>query len=254
MTWFVCLLCFLNPESVYPLDDSTYFVSEIGKFGIRGDGKIYKVTGNKKEVIADSLDDPKGITVVGKKLFVTDINKIWEINTFTKEKQVFLREEEFPTPPEFLNDLAYYKDKLYATDSDLGIVFVISLKTKKTKVFSRVEKVNGIFVKNEDSIFVITYDYPAKLIQIDKGGRKKTTFTFDIVEGGDGLWITKDGTIFVSGFISGNIIAYKHGKKIKVLAENLRTPADFGFHEESQFLFVPLMMKGDIIKLQYIED
>ena len=54
----------IHPESAFTTRDGRIFISEIGKVGVTGDGRILEVfSDGKKKVIASGLNDPKGLLV-----------------------------------------------------------------------------------------------------------------------------------------------------------------------------------------------
>jgi hypothetical protein len=55
------------PESVAIGPDGAWYVSSFGKFGVKGDGAVYRVDPEKgaREIFAPGLDDPCGLLFVG---------------------------------------------------------------------------------------------------------------------------------------------------------------------------------------------
>ena len=65
------------PESAIAAKDGRVFVSEIGEFGKDGDGQITVIEKNGDvHVYAKGLDDPKGLALIGKNLFVADNHRV----------------------------------------------------------------------------------------------------------------------------------------------------------------------------------
>ena len=68
------------PESAIAAKDGRVFVSEIGEFGKEGDGQITVIEKNgESKVFAQGLDDPKGLAIVGKDLYVADNHRIIKV-------------------------------------------------------------------------------------------------------------------------------------------------------------------------------
>ena len=62
-----------TPESVIQAKDGNIYISEINEFGKDGDGQISKVDKNGNvTVFATGMDDPKGLAMIGDKLYVAD--------------------------------------------------------------------------------------------------------------------------------------------------------------------------------------
>ncbi|MBN8627776.1 MAG: SMP-30/gluconolactonase/LRE family protein, partial [Planctomycetes bacterium] len=134
----------VNPESVAvgvsyakQFPQFTTVVSEIGEFNKDGDGKVSIIKGADKTVLADGLDDPKGMAFAGEQLFVADKTKVWRIGP-KGGKEVFAAAEAFPATPKFLNDVEVdAAGNVYVSDSgDLkggaGAVYKISADGKVT--------------------------------------------------------------------------------------------------------------------------
>ena len=109
-----------NPESVVvaPAPDGRTFVSVIGEFEKDGDGSIAVVADGKATTLVGGLDDPKGIAIFEKWLYVADKTKLLRIDITAKEPkaEVYVAADRFPVKPQFLNDVA--------VDPESGTVFV----------------------------------------------------------------------------------------------------------------------------------
>ncbi len=69
------------PESALQAKDGNIYISEIGEFGKDGDGQISKLDANGNlSVFATGMDDPKGLAMIGDKLYVADKTRVLEIN------------------------------------------------------------------------------------------------------------------------------------------------------------------------------
>jgi len=94
-----------SPESVAVGPDGTIYISEIGEFDKDGDGRIAVFKNGKLTTLVDGLDDPKGITLFARWLFVADKTKVLRIDLFSKKVELFAPANAFPTAPLFLNDI-----------------------------------------------------------------------------------------------------------------------------------------------------
>src|SRR6476661_1083593 len=126
-----------NPESVCLGADRLLYATEIGEFGTDGDGQVSVIKEGKAVPFATGLDDPKGIVTWENAFYVTDKTRVVKIDQNGKAT-TFVAPEKFPTPPQFLNDIALEPEAgtLFVSDSgDLkgtgGAVFRIDLKSRK---------------------------------------------------------------------------------------------------------------------------
>ncbi|MFO0824096.1 MAG: hypothetical protein U0792_13450 [Gemmataceae bacterium] len=106
------------PESVCLGPNGKLFVSIIGKEA-PGDGSIAVIEpGGKPVTFVGGLDDPKGIALYQKFLYVADKDRVYRIDVTAKEPQavLFAPPNAFPVPPLFLNDVA--------VDPESGNIFV----------------------------------------------------------------------------------------------------------------------------------
>ena len=90
-----------NPESVClgPGPERRIFVTTIGDFDKDGDGAVMVVEpGGKTEPFVTGLDDPKGIAVYQKWLFLTDKTKVIRIDATAKspKAEVLAAADKFP--------------------------------------------------------------------------------------------------------------------------------------------------------------
>src|SRR6267142_4755520 len=94
-----------NPESVAVGFKDRIFVTEIGEFGKDGDGRVVEIVDEKIVPFATGLDDPKGMVIFQKWMYVTDKARVWKIDGAGKAS-VFAAADAFPEKPLFLNDIA----------------------------------------------------------------------------------------------------------------------------------------------------
>ena len=157
------------PESAIATKDGRVFVSEIGEFGKDGDGQITVVDKNgEAKVFAQGLDDPKGLAIVGKDLYVADNHRVIKITPDGKTS-VFAAAEAFPEAPQFLNDLeSDAAGNIYVSDSgDLkgagGAVYKINPQGKVTTIMNgkqdaRLLAPNGLLMgKTPNCIMVVDF-------------------------------------------------------------------------------------------------
>ena len=246
----------INPESAFSTVDGRIFVSEIGGFGIKNDGKILEIfQDGKVKVIASGLNDPKGLIVVDNIIYVTDIDEIKKV-TFGGKVSTWLNSKNFPKKIAFLNDIAVGPNNfIYISDSGDkedgmrrgGAVFRVSN-----------EKIVTILAQNKNNP-----DFPAPngLLLIDPNHLLVADFTTGVLSrinlktkkiekvgegfgGGDGLAYYKN-KLYVSdwrgGKVWGGII---NGNKYspKIIKSGFVNPADICITSDGRNIVVPEMM------------
>ncbi|MGV2337071.1 MAG UNVERIFIED_CONTAM: hypothetical protein LVR18_24275 [Planctomycetaceae bacterium] len=93
-----------NPESVCRGFNNQLFVTLINGEE-PGDGTIVRLDGDKPVVFARGFNAPKGIVFVGGLLVTADETTLWTIDSSGRTKKL-AEVGDFPTPVEFLNDVA----------------------------------------------------------------------------------------------------------------------------------------------------
>src|SRR3954468_24523185 len=74
----------VNPESVAIGPDGKMYVSVIGEFDKDGDGSIVRIDNGKPVTIVSGLDDPKGIAVFKRLLFIADKTRVLRVDLGAK--------------------------------------------------------------------------------------------------------------------------------------------------------------------------
>ena len=251
------------PESAIAAKDGRVFVSEIGEFGKDGDGQITVIEKNGDvHAFATGLDDPKGLAIVGKNLFVADNHRVLKINQ-QGNVQVFAAAEAFPASPMFLNDLESDSvGNIYVSDSgDLkgagGAIYKITAQGKVSVVAigtqePRVQAPNGLLMgKTRNCIMEVDFN-SGILYRIDM---KKGTFT-EIAQGfggGDGLVKAGKDQYYVSDWKNGKVFSVKTVKggaaKVELIKDGLQSAADMTLSQDGHFLLVPDMKAGELVYL-----
>ena len=251
------------PESAIASKDGRVFVSEIGEFGKDGDGQIAVIEKNGEvKVFAQGLDDPKGLAMVGKDLYVADNRRVMKLAPDGKP-QVFVTEEAFPEKPLFLNDLeADNAGNIYVSDSgDLkgsgGAVYKITPQGKVSTVVSgrkdsRVQAPNGLLMgQTPNCIWMVDFN-SGVLYRIDM---KKNTM-IEVAKGfggGDGLVKVGKDQLYVSDWKNGKVFHVKLEKnkeaKVELVQEGFAAAADIALSHDGKYLLVPDMKAGELVYL-----
>lgn len=242
-----------TPESVVQDKDGTIYITEIGEFDKDGDGQITKV--DKKgniTVFAKGMDDPKGITMVGKNLYVTDKTRVLEVYP-DGTWQVYGAQMAFPSTPVFLNDIEADKvGNLYVSDSgslkDGGQIYkitkggVISIiaDNKNPDILAP----NGLLFEGRNQM--VSVDFASGILYRVNLANGATTKIAEGFGGGDGIIKTKSGKVFISDWKNG-VINQLSGGKARLFKSGLTSSADMALSADGEYLLVPLMKLGELV-------
>ena len=251
------------PESVIAAKDGRVFISEIGEFGKDGDGQITVIDKNgEAKVFAQGLDDPKGLAIVGKDLYVADNHRVIKITPDGKTS-VFAEAEAFPEAPQFLNDLeSDVAGNIYVSDSgDLkgvgGAIYKITPQGKVTTVINgkqdaRVLAPNGLLMGKTPNCIMVVDFVSGVLYRLEM---KKNTL-IEVAKGfggGDGIVKGKKDQFFVSDWKNGKVFSVKLEKGAvptgELVKEGFAAAADIAPSLDGKFLLVPDMKAGELVYL-----
>ena len=242
-----------TPESVVQAKDGNIYITEINEFGKDGDGQISKLDkeGNVT-VFAVGMDDPKGITAMGDKLYVADKNRVLEVNK-DGTWQVYGAQMAFPGTPVFLNDVVADKlGNLYVSDSgDLksgGQVYKITKGGEKVSIVvdsknPDILAPNGLLFEGRNNLLSVDFESGILYrINLTTGATSKLAEGFG---GGDGMVKTKAGKIFISDWKNGKVYRVSAGKA-HIVKEGYKAAADIALTTDEKFLMVPDMKAGEL--------
>ncbi len=240
------------PESVLQAKDGTIYISEIGEFGKDGDGQISKLDANGNlSVFATGMDDPKGLAMIGDKLYVADKNRVLEINK-DGTWQVYGAQMAFPGTPVFLNDLVADKlGNLYVSDSgtlkDGGQIFKIAKGGTITIVADsknpNILAPNGLLIDGRNSLLEV--DFESGILYRVNLATGATTKLADGFTGGDGLVRTKAGKIIISDWKNGKLYEMLKGHA-SLIKQGYKACADIALMQDGKTLMVPDMKAGEL--------
>lgn len=240
------------PESVVQAKDGTIYISEINGFDKDGDGQISKLDKDGKlTVFATGLDDPKGLAIIGDKLYVADKTRIVEVDKDGKWK-VYTAATAFESKPKFLNDLEADKaGNLYVSDSgDLksgGQIYKIAKGGAPTLVVDSKNKdvlaPNGLLSESPKQLLEI--DFESGILYRINLTNGKLTKVAEGFGGGDGLVKTKSGKIFISDWKTGKVYKAVNGKAV-LIKEGYQSAADIALTNDGKTIMVPDMKAGEL--------
>ncbi|MDI1309939.1 MAG: SMP-30/gluconolactonase/LRE family protein [Methylotenera sp.] len=257
-----------TPESVVQAKNGKIYVSEINEFGKDGDGQITVIENGTKRVIATGLDDPKGLAIIGKTLYVADKTKIMKIDLdgvdVNAPVQTFVAASAFPVTPLFLNDLeADPQGNLYVSDSgDLfgsgkgGAIYKISPKGEVKLLINdtqdaRVKAPNGLLADDTGNALIYV-DFASGILYSLNTKAKALNDIAEGFGGGDGLLHRSNGTMYVSDWKNGKVFSVNTKGEVALVKGGYQSAADIALTKDEKYLMVPDMKAGelDFIPLQ----
>lgn len=248
---------FKNPESaLFDPDAGILYVSNVNgePTGKDGNGFISKVTPDGKVTAMEwvtGLNAPKGLAKVGGKLYVSDIDKLAEIDIASG--QIVKRYE--AKDAKFLNDVAADQTgNVYVSDMATNTIWRLSGGT--FEVFLQdpaLESPNGLLVEG-DTLMVGAWGVMTDGFATKVPGHLKMVSLKDktITSFGDGSPIGNldalepfgDGAYLVTDWIAGKVIRIGRKGKARVLADLGQGTADLGYDPKTSTAFIPQMKTG----------
>ena len=248
---------FKNPESaLFDPEAGVVYVSNVnGEATVKdGNGFISKISPDGKVVAMEwvsGLDGPKGLARVGGKLYVSDIDKLAEIDIASG--QVVKRYD--AKDAKFLNDVAAdAAGNVYVSDMLTNTIWRLSDGT--FEVFLKDDKLegpNGLLVEG-DTLLVGAWGVMTDGMATKVPGHLKMVSLKDksITPHGDGTPIGNldglepfgDGAYLVSDWIAGKVIRIGRKGKARVLADLGQGTADLGYDPKTATAFIPQMKTG----------
>ena len=240
----------VSPESVAQDAKGDIYVSEIGEFNKDGDGKITRISiDGKLSTFASGMDDPKGLTFIGKSLYVTDKNRVLKVEPDGKWT-VFGSTMAFPQTPVFLNDITSDDaGNLYVSDSGNlksgGAIFKIAQNKKITLVLDEntpeILAPNGLWIIKNDLYEV---DFSSGILYKINLKNKSISKIAEGFGGGDGL-IRSGNNFFVSDWKNGKIFKVQ-GSKVSLYKDGFTAAADIALSFDRKSIMTPDMKAGSI--------
>ena len=236
------------PESVlFQPKTGRIYVSNIdGKPSVKDGNGFISLLDPEGKIIklrwAVGLNAPKGMAIKGNRLYVSDIDRLAEINLKNGKVMQYI-----PFPgARFLNDVVVGPEgRIYVTDTGLGAVFV--LKGKKPEIWKKdplLKGANGLATANGKLLIGAN----GHLLE---GNPKTKTLRIiaRVPHGIDGLIPLGKGKYVVSDW-SGEIRLLAPGKKQIVLSNTTAqhiNAADLGFIPGEKLLLIPTFFDNRVV-------
>jgi hypothetical protein len=219
------------------------------------DGKILEKRFFPPE--GQTINKPKGIWIIGDRMWFTDIDSVWIVDLKTKQGKKL----EIPGIV-FANDPTVMGKTLYVSDNRSDQLFSVEpadfLKAKKPPKITVVFKGKGVFPNGlypgaKGSLLMVGFeskDKPHGIYEMAKG--KKPKLISDNIGMLDGLYRMKNGDLIATDWVTGAVFQWNKKMGKHDLATGFKGPADFCVVPNKQGLLVavPDLVKGEIRFIQ----
>ncbi len=245
---------FQTPESfIVDSEDGAYYVSNINgdPSAKDGNGYISKIQSNGNIIIQKFiggkngealLNAPKGLVIVGKKIYVTDIDAVKGFDKNTGKPTEIYDLSKFKA--KFLNDIAADdKGFLYVSDTMTNQIFKINTQKEYDVTIFKEGQVlggpNGLFFNPKTKNLMVVTFMSGQILEIDHAGKTH------VLKRGllklDGLDYDNQGNLYVSSFEKGEIYKISHmGRGLaETFMSGLTTPADISCDRKNNELLIP---------------
>lgn len=251
---------FANPESALPIAAmGVIYVSNVNGApdGKDGNGFISKVGLDGKIIVrewATGMNAPKGLGIAGDKLYAADIDMLREIDV--KDGKVV---KSYPAKDaKFLNDIAVdASGNVYVSDMVTNIIWRLSGGVFEPWLANAaLDNPNGLAVEGDDlrvaAWGVMTDGFATKVPGHLKSVSLATKAISDVGDARafgnlDGLVALGNGRYLISDWMKGTVMSFSAAGKVATLLDLGQGSADIGYDPASKTLYVPHMMKGELI-------
>ena len=210
--------------------DGNGFISKLGL-----DGKIVQAQW------VSGMDAPKGMGIYNGKLYVSDINRIHEIDIASGN----IANSFVIDSAQFLNDITIdATGKVYISDSNVGNILVLE-NGAVTEYVSGVAGVNGLLSEGTDLQMVSFATGVFNTIDANK----QVTLMTDSIDAGDGIEALTEGGYLVSSW-TGKVTYvspdWKNTLLLNTSGESINA-ADIEYIAEKRLLLVPTFFKNKVV-------
>ena len=215
-----------------------------------GNGFISKVSmeGQVTEQLwVKGLDAPKGLGLHDSKLYVTDIDRVHEIDTQSgKIINTFS-----VSGAKFLNDIAVDNGKVYISDSRGGTVYLLE-NGKVSAWMENLHNPNGLFSDNGNLVMALWDDKTLNTVDVSS---KEVTKRTDGIENPDGIEAIGNNEYLVSSW-NGIIHHIDSDWKETVVLDTRNdtvSSADIEYVKSRNLLLVPTFFRNKVVAYEVVK-
>jgi DNA-binding beta-propeller fold protein YncE len=243
---------FASPESVLrDADRNVLYVSNVNGLPLDKDGNgfISRVSIDGKMLDREwikGLDAPKGMAIVGDRLYVTDIDRIVEIDLDNARIS-----NQYPIEgAKFLNDTAAGTDgAVYFTDTATNTIHrFLNGHVEKWLESAELGGPNGVLVDGQRLVVGAfgTAEHPGQLLAVDLARKSISSLSGGKAIGNlDGVEPAPGG-YYVSDWVAGRVMLVAEGSEPRTVLSLNQGTADIGYASDSATLYIPLMVDGKV--------
>lgn len=257
---------FRNPESaLLDMERNVFYVSNVDgdSMGKDGHGFISRMTPDGHVTDLEwvtGLNAPKGLAIVGDKLYVADIDTLVEIDIDTGTVS-----HRFPVPDgQFFNDVAA---------DNAGTVYVSDTMTNRiyrlyNGVFenwiegNQLENPNGLYA-TDNKLLLGTWgamkggfatEVPGHIKVIDIATKAVSDFGSDKPIGNmDGIALMADGSVIATDWMAGSLMTIAPDGTVRQLLDLNQGSADLDYIMNGSIAVVPMMADGKVVAYHIAE-
>jgi hypothetical protein len=255
---------FANPESALPdTAAGVIYVSNVNGApnGRDGNGYISRLTLDGKVTDAKwiaGLDSPKGLALVGDRLFVADLDKLVEIDV----KAGAIATKHDAPGAKILNDIAAAPDgSLYVSDWPGNAIWRLSGgKFEKWLESADLKSPNGLLVEGDKLIVAawgamepdFSTKVPGNLLAVSLADKTIANLGDGTPVGNlDGLEPFDATSYIVSDWVAGKVFQIARSGKAKELLSISQGTADLSFVAKTRTVIIPLMVDGKVAAYKF---
>lgn len=260
----------LHPESVlYSHERQAIFVSNVASGNpveTKRVGYISKLS-PKGEVLVSKwvsgLKAPKGMVIVGKFLFVSDVNQLVKIDI---DKAKIVQTINVPKA-KFLNDVIADKNgNVYVSDMFTNKIHVLNKKGLRTWFSSsELKGPNGLYTDGTEHIIAVTWGGPIDsktfatgtlggVYSLSLKNKNDSLVMEESLRGNlDGISADAKGQLWVSDWMNGNVHLVKKNGSSTLKYNFGQGTADISVAKELNLLLIPQMNTSRVIAVEIID-
>ena len=242
---------FISNENGQPTErDNNGFITKLGP-----DGKIINLKFIEGGAGGITLHAPQGLAVIGRTLYVSDIDQVRRFHADTGRA---LGELDLSSVPvDFLTGLATDgHSTLYIADA--GADAILQLDTRRSSKPTVLVKdpalagPHGLAVNPATGALVVVSWNTGKILEVTTAGAVKVLFANSLFNARfgnlTGVDFDASGNMYVSDFSQGKVIRIDPNFRFQTIAEFLTTPASLGIDRKNHLILVPYR-SGDVAEM-----